>query len=188
MDNSLQFIPLTSPADTDWNEAMELYRLAFPPRERRSAEQHLRALADPRFHAEAIRCEGLFAGILFWWQGPAFRFVEHLAVSPALRGRNLGSRVLEAFCRDARTVLEIEPPEDAISCRRREFYRRLGFVENPQEYIHPSYCRPFEAHRLVLMSRPGPLTREEARAFADFVREVVLRYTEHDRPTQPRIA
>mgnify|MGYP006974553350 FL=1 len=83
--------------------------------------------------------------------------------------------------------MEIDPPEDEISVRRLHFYQRLGFVENPQEYIHPSFRKPFHAHRLVLMSRPGPLTNEEARDFADFVRERVLRYSEHEAPTLPRL-
>ena len=63
----------------------------------------------------------------------------------------------------------------------------LGFVENPHEYIHPSFRRPFEQHRLVLMSYPSPLTDDEARRFADFVRETVLRYTEHEAPQLPRL-
>ena len=116
-----------------------------------------------------------------------FHYVEHLAVSPRLRGQNMGSKALAAFAEGRRVILEIAPPEDEISVRRLHFYQRLGFVENPQEYIHPSFRKPFHAHRLVLMSRPGPLTNEEARDFADFVRERVLRYSEHEAPTLPRL-
>ena len=53
--------------------------------------------------------------------------------------------------------------------------------------IHPSFRRPFHPHRLVLMSRPEPLTDDEAHRFADFIREHVLRYSEHEHPELPRI-
>ena len=83
--------------------------------------------------------------------------------------------------------MEIDPPEDEISVRRQHFYQRLGFVVNPYAYIHPSFRRPFHPHRLVLMSYPEALTYEEARGFADFIRERVLRYSEHENPELPRL-
>ncbi|MDE7123108.1 MAG: N-acetyltransferase, partial [Alistipes sp.] len=67
------------------------------------------------------------------------------------------------------------------------FYHRLGFVENPYDYRHPSYCRPFEPHRLVLLSRPRRLENDEARRLADFVREEVLRYSDHGEAPGPRL-
>lgn len=100
----------------------------------------------------------------------------------------MGSHILSAFCAKARrVVLEIDPPVDDISIRRQHFYERIGFVTNAYDYIHPSFTRPFHAHQLVLMSRPDPLTKEEARLFADFVREHVLRYSDHLQPELPRI-
>ena len=128
-----------------------------------------------------------FIGILFHWNAGDYRYVEHLAVSPRLRGQNMGSKDLAAFCQGRRVILEIDPPEDEISVRRQHFYQRLGFVANPYAYIHPSFRRPFHPHRLVLMSYPEALTYEEARGFADFIRERVLRYSEHENPELPRL-
>ena len=187
MTEELQFIPFTSPADRGWAEALEIYLRSFPYKEQRSEEDHVRALRDPHFRADGIWCGDEFVGILYHWQGDGWHYVEHLAVSPALRGRNMGSKALAAFCEGRRVILEIDPPADEISIRRLHFYRRLGFVENPHEYIHPSFRRPFEQHRLVLMSYPSPLTDDKARRFADFVRETVLRYTEHEAPQLPRL-
>ena len=99
----------------------------------------------------------------------------------------MGSKALAAFCQGRRVILEIDPPEDEISVRRQHFYQRLGFVANPYTYIHPSFRRPFHPHRLVLMSYPEALTYEEARGFADFIRERVLRYSEHENPELPRL-
>lgn len=187
MTEHLQFIPLRSPGDRDWTRAEELYRNSFPPNEQRSPEDCLRALADPHFTAEGIRLDGQFAGILYHWHAKEWDYIEHLAIAPELRGRKIGSEVLEAFSQGRRVILEIDPPVDDISIRRLHFYRRAGFSDNPQEYMHPSYRRAFGPHRLVLMSRPGPLTNEEARMFADFVRETVLRCSEHENLTLPRL-
>lgn len=186
MTDELQFIPFRSRDDRGWGDAWRIYEASFPEFERWSPEAYACAFTDPLFEADGIWHDGECAGILFHWNVGAFRYVEHLAVSPAQRGRNMGSRILSAFCRRVgRVVLEIDPPEDEISIRRKHFYERLGFVANPYEYVHPSFRRPFHPHRLVLMSCPGPLTRGEARDLADFVREHVLRYSDHECPVLP---
>ena len=184
---NLQFLPIGSRYDALWAEVWALYEASFPACERWNGDDYDRAFADPLFEAAAIRFDGAFAGLLFHWKGDGFHYVEHLAVSPRLRGQGMGSRALAAFCEGRRVILEIDPPEDERSVRRLHFYERLGFVANPHEYIHPSFRRPFQPHRLILMSRPGPLTDAEARRFADFVREQVLRYSEHERPELPRL-
>lgn len=78
-------------------------------------------------------------------------------------------------------------PKTTFRSAARHFYERLGFVANPYQYIHPSFRKPFTPHRLVLMSYPGAITYEEARSFADFVREAVLRYSEHEAPALPKL-
>lgn len=183
---SLRFHPLRSTTDPLWEAAMGLYHEAFPPKERRSEADLVRALGDPLFRAEAILWEERFAGILFYWLFGPTRYVEYLAVDPALRGHRLGSEALALLCRGQRVILEIEPPTDEPTRRRQRFYERAGFRTNPHDYLHPSYNRPFDPHRLVLMSYPSPLENDEARLFADFVRERVLAYSEHpEGPTTP---
>ncbi|MDE6374765.1 MAG: GNAT family N-acetyltransferase [Alistipes sp.] len=183
----LQLRTFRSPADPGWDEAMALCREAFPPRERRSEEDTVAALADPLFRADGILLDGALVGILFWWLWGEVRYIEHLAVDPALRGRNIGAQVLSEFCRGQRTILEIEPPEEPLAMRRKHFYERLGFRANPHPYVHPSYGCPDEPHPLVLMSSPELLSNDEARGFADFVREKVLSYSRLAAPSQPRL-
>lgn len=188
MTQQLRFIPFTSPEDKGWAEAEEIYRNSFPYKEQRSPEDHERALGDPHFAAEGIWRGEEFIGIIYHWNMDGWYYVEHLAISPHLRGQNMGSVALSAFCdKVGRVVLEIDPPVDEISIRRLHFYQRLGFIRNPHEYIHPSFNEPFESHKLVLMSYPEPLTNNEARSFADFVREVVLSYSAHECPTLPKL-
>ena len=176
-----------SRSDKGWAEAWALYEASFPDCERWDGTGYDRAFGDPHFEADGIWRGDEFIGILFHWNAGDYRYVEHLAVSPRLRGQNMGSKALAAFCQGRRVILEIDPPEDEISVRRQHFYQRLGFVANPYAYIHPSFRRPFHPHRLVLMSYPEALTYEEARGFADFIRERVLRYSEHENPELPRL-
>ena len=174
--------PFHSTADAGWDEIMAIYAQSFPLPEQWPVEGYRRALGDPLFRADGIWVDGRPAGLLFHWRDPAYRYLEHLAVSPAMRGRDLGSKVLRAFCREAgRVVLEIDPPEDEISIRRQGFYERNGFVTNPYLYIHPSFRRPFQPHRLVLMSYPGPLGRQEAAGFE------AVSYTHLTLPTTPYV-
>ena len=187
MTQQLQFIPFKSRSDKGWAEAWALYEVSFPDCERWDAAGYDRAFSDPHFEADGIWRGDEFIGILFHWNAGNYDYVEHLAISPRLRGQNMGSKALSAFCQGRRVILEIDPPVDDISIRRRHFYERLGFITNPYEYIHPSFRRPFNPHQLILMSYPTALTYEEARDFADFIRERVLLYSEHEAPTLPKL-
>ena len=125
--------------------------------------------------------------------GPPLAASRLVAQAEALGRHSQARRVFRCALallggRGKTVILEIDPPVDDISIRRLHFYERLGFVANPYQYIHPSFRKPFTPHRLVLMSYPGAITYEEARSFADFVREAVLRYSEHEAPTLPNLA
>ena len=187
MTRPLQFIPFKSRSDKGWAEAWELYEKSFPYNERWNAEGYDRAFGDPNFEADGIWRGDEFIGILFHWNAGDYRYVEHLAVSPRLRGQNMGSKALAAFCQGRRVILETVPPEDEILFRRLHFYQRLGFDANPYAYNHTSNRRPYPPHRLVLKSNPEALTYEEARGFADFIRARVLRYSAHENPELPRL-
>ena len=179
---------LTQPEEPAFGRAMALYEASFPRHEQRLPDEQRAVLSHPEYHFIQLFDGAEFVGLLLYWEAEDFRYVEHFCVRPELRGRRYGAKALEELGRDGKTeVLEIDPPVDDISIRRRHFYERLGFVANPYEYIHPSFRKPFTPHQLILMSYPGPLTYDEARGFADFVRETVLGYSEHEAPTLPKL-
>lgn len=179
--SSLQWRLLTDAADDCFPDAWRIYDESFPRREKRGRKHLLQALTDPLFRPWAVLYEGRVAAIAFCWRMPAALYLEHLAVDPELRNAKLGSRMLEHLAAGGLPlVLEIEPPEDELTRRRLGFYLRNGFAPSGHPYLHPSYCRPFEPHPLVLMSRPQPLTDDEAAAFEKFVRDTVLRYSDRD--------
>ena len=168
--------------------AMALYRRSFPAHELRLWPDQQAVMNDPLYHFDLCLLDGALAGLILYWDFGAYIYVEHFCAEPSMRGHGLGTLILAELAKKNKPIiLEIDPPEDEISVRRQHFYQRLGFVANPYAYIHPSFRRPFHPHRLVLMSYPEALTYEEARGFADFIRERVLRYSEHENPELPRL-
>ena len=99
--------------------------------------------------------------------------MEHLCVAPAMRNRRYGQRILEAL-RDKPLILEIDPPVDNISRRRRSFYERCGFVENPYPHIHPPYHKGSAGHELVVMSYPKALAPDKYEAFREALESTVM--------------
>ncbi len=189
MTRPLQFIPFKSRADKGWPEAWELYEKSFPYNERWSEEAYDRAFRRPEFrsrrhlarrrvhrHPLPLGCRRVPVMSSTW--------PSH----PPCGEQKRGSAALSAFCRKVgRVILEIDPPVDDISIRRLHFYERLGSSPTPTNTSTRRSASP-SPHRLVLMSYPGAITYEEARSFADFVGQAVLRYSEHEAPTLPNLA
>ncbi len=176
---TINFRKLSSEQDRWWREAWELYEKSFPNKERRPYDTYVTTFANELFIGNAIECDGRFAGILYYWQGDGYLYLEHLAVDPAMRGGSIGSKTLEALetlCgKEQKIILEIDPPIDDISRRRKGFYIRSGFCANERLYIHPSYSTPAEPHRLVLMSYPTSLSERETDDFERFISTIVLK-------------
>ena len=76
--------------------------------------------------------------------------------------------------RGRNVILEIDPPADDISRRRKGFYERCGFVENPYPHIHPPYHAENHGHNLVVMSCPRALKAAEYDAFAEYLTNTVM--------------
>lgn len=152
--------------------ARELYLSAFPEEERRDAENMLPP--NPAFRPGVLTRQGEFLGILFYWEGEDFLYLEHFAVSPRLRNSGLGAEalaLLKGFGK--KIVLEIEMPEDDLTRRRKGFYERNGLLENLWKHIQPKY-RPGDGDLpLLLLSYPETLTRPQWQSFEVFLGENV---------------
>lgn len=121
--------------------------------------------------------EGELAGLAFCWDFDAYLYVEHLCVPRGCAGQGIGQRILALLaCAGKPVVLEIDPPEEEISIRRRHFYERCGYVANSFAHVHPPYRPGFTGHRLVVMSSPRVLSQEERERFARDLRLRVMRY------------
>lgn len=136
---------------------------SFPKDERRSFDDHFAEFTKPLFRSLVWEEDGSIVGFMNYWQLNGFVYLEHFAVSKELRGRGLGSRLMEKLCEatNCPIVLEVEPPElSEAAVRRIGFYNRLGFHLNEYEYFQPPYHKDEKPVRLMIMSRPSPLSEE----------------------------
>lgn len=171
----MRFDRLTSPDDPRFARAMALYRASFPFHEQRKDASQAAILAEEDYHFRLIDDEDLFVGLLLCWDTPRFIYVEHFCIEPALRSRGYGRQALDLLCRQGvPVILEIDPPVDDVSIRRRRFYERAGFHGNAFPHVHPAYHEGIPGHSLVVMSAPQPLTGDEYHAFLRYLRDTVM--------------
>lgn len=171
----MEFIRLRSPEDVRFAAAMALYRDSFPTHEQRTALSQREALRCDDYHYTLLYDGDRFVGLLLNWETVAFRYVEHFCIDPSLRNRNYGKRVLEQLVADGKTViLEIDPPTNAIAVRRKGFYERCGFQENPYAHVHPPYYPGNNGHALLVLSYPAPLSCKAYEQFNHYLQNTVM--------------
>lgn len=171
----MTFERIQSAGHPAFEAAFALYEAAFPLHERRTRERQAAIMAHPEYQFTLLWEGETFAGILLFWEGPGFRYVEHFAISEALRGKGLGARALELLQEQGKPLLlEIDPPVDPVAVRRRHFYERQGFQANPWRHIHPPYRPDFHGHDLVVMTWPESWEEERYNAFAAYLSETVM--------------
>lgn len=171
----MRFLRLTDSRDAYFPEAMALYAISFPLHEQRQSTSQHAIMSHPEYHFTVILEGEDFVGDILWWETEDFCYVEHFCILPALRGKSYGQRALELLGQQGKPViLEIDPPVDEVSLRRRGFYRRCGFVENPFPHVHPPYHEGNHGHQLVVMSSPCALTASEYGAFKAYLDDTVM--------------
>lgn len=171
----MRFVRLTSEKHEMYGKTLELYGISFPSHERREAASQAKILRDEEYCFQLIYDEEAFVGIVLYWETADFIYVEHFCILPEMRNRKYGQSVLQLLGREGKAViLEIDPPVDAISVRRKAFYERCGFVENPYPHVHPPYHKGNVGHQLVLMTSPAKITQAEYDIFKDYLDRRVM--------------
>ncbi len=164
----MEFRRLRTPEGMEFEQAMQLYSISFPPHEQREAPSQRCCMGLEEYHFDLIYDNETWAGIILYWETETFLYVEHFCIFPELRGRNYGRRALECLGKKGKTIiLEIDPPEDERSIRRKGFYLRAGFVSNPFPHVHPPYHAGNQGHPLEVLSFPEGLTEG---AYQEFYR------------------
>lgn len=148
-----RFVPLSS-APGYVEASVRLYLSAFPLPERRTeSEWRAMLLGGGPFRADAIVHGGKFAGFISHWLLDGFRYVEHFAVLPRMRGSGVGGWAIDRM-KDGGlpVVLEVEPPATEMARRRIGFYERHGLRLSARDYRQPPYRAGEEWLPLRLMS------------------------------------
>lgn len=166
---------VTGPDHPMYAEAMALYTISFPAHEQREPDSQEQILGKEDYHFDLLYDGDTFVGLILNWQWRDFIYIEHFCILPEFRNRGYGKQALDLLGRKGKTIiLEIDPPVDSISRRRKGFYERCGFVENPYAHVHPPYHQGNQGHALTVMSRPGPIVPGTYAAFRKELEETVM--------------
>ncbi|WP_291649318.1 GNAT family N-acetyltransferase [Clostridium sp.] len=165
--------------DSIWEEIWELYNSSFPIFERRILSNQIDAIKNDRFNCKTYFEDETLVGILFYWEYKNYKYIEHFAINEYLRGKKYGSKILQDFCDDNKTIiLEIDPIVDEISKRRLMFYENIGFKLNNIVHIHPPYRKGYKGHNLKVLSYKRKLDLLEYNEFNKFLQDEVMRYSD----------
>lgn len=171
----MNFVRLESADDEMFSQARALYLKSFPLHEQREEASQREILGDSDYRFALIYDGEIFVGLLLCWEAPSFIYVEHFCVDPQLRNRRYGERALALLGERGKTViLEIDPPVEEMSIRRRGFYERAGFRENSFAHVHPPYHQGYSGHALTVMSYPKALSQVEYDSFCQYLQSRVM--------------
>ena len=175
----MEFLQIEPRDKRRWDEVWKLYEDSFPAAERRKVEDHIRAINDDRFLPLSVWDGNLLIGLMFFWEWDSYRYLEHLAVNPNLRGHGYGSMLIK-YLRDSdhTIILEIDPLNNELSVRRLQFYERSGFTLTPYRFVHLPYRLDGNEQELLILSYPKMITKEQHNHFLKFLEEEVIKYCE----------
>lgn len=166
--------------EENFPDFLRLYADAFPPEERRpyadaSEFGEFVRSKHPKFNVLAAMEDGEFVGFMSYWNFDGYTYIEHFAVSPELRGRNIGRAMMEYVFKavNNNVLIEVELPETEMARRRIGFYKRLGFCPHHDiEYIQPPYSDGLSPLPLMLMTHGNVDMSDWQRTVAPMLREV----------------
>ena len=162
-----------------FDASLALYETSFPPNERRTRDDHLRALQDADFVPLGAVEDGRLLADVFLWKTDGFVYLEHFAVQPELRSHGTGGKILEQLLDTQQLfLLEIEPPESPLPCRRKRFYERHGLQAQPYAHVQLPFQGGGPILPLVIMAN-RPVTPEQCRTFQEYLLDRVVRYTQY---------
>lgn len=156
----------------DFESFFRVMKNSFPEIERRTDKGQKALFNENEYRVIGYKDKNddVTAFIAFW-DFEDFIFIEHFAVDKSIRGNGVGSKFISEFLNNSEKniVLEVELPEDEISIRRIEFYKRMGMTLNDYEYVQPPLQKGKELLPLRIMSYPKRLSQDE---FENIRREI----------------
>jgi GNAT superfamily N-acetyltransferase len=148
-----KLLSVSSVSDPYWLFLTSCLEETFPVNERRSSASLASLLNRAEMKCHLIVLDNDPIGIFNTWNLSLFRYIEHFAIVPSLRGKGFGKCVLHDFVQQAISpvILEVEPPVSSTAQRRIQFYEHEGFVLCPKAYCQPAYDADRSPLKLQLM-------------------------------------
>lgn len=160
--------------DNLYQWATSLLEQSFPAAERRDDALQRQTLKHKDYRLCAIMQNAQPVGVVGYWDTPDFVYFENFCVQPEMRNKGIGSAVLQLLTdNDKPFILEIEPPTDQLTRRRKAFYERNGMVSNVYDHVQPHYRATDPDLHLVVMSYKRAVTQHEYAAFRKYLDENV---------------
>lgn len=161
-----------------FGELWQLYQDSFPMEEQRPFLWQKEAMRqEESFHCLRLEDEEGLAGLMFYWEFPFCRYLEHFAIASSRRGQGLGRRALDILHREGSPViLEIEPVVDERTRRRLRFYQSVGYARLPWPHAQLPFRRGGKELPMELLSYPVAMTKEQVEAFQSSLRSIAMQY------------
>lgn len=164
----------------DYPNFLSLYNSTFPHDQKRlyEDEKHLDnyiKMKGGKFNAFSAVDGDLYLGFLSYWTFEGYTYIEHFAVAPEQRGKNLGRLMLEHLFKEVspNVLLETEPGDTPEAQRRIEFYEKNGFrVRKEFNYTQPSYGGKGQVAVPMLLMTHGDVNLHNIDSIKDMLREV----------------
>lgn len=141
----------------------EIYENSFPSNERRDFKLVIELIENNLFTVFAITFEDRIIGMLSSWDFTYFTYIEHFAIDKNFRNNGVGSFILQEFINKTtnKILLEVDLPEDNISLKRIEFYKKFGFTICKETYVQPPYDSNKESVPMLIMTNEVIENKEE---------------------------
>lgn len=165
----------------DYPAFLKLYNESFPENERRiykSAEHvaNFIKMKGGKFKGFVYDDGGDdFLGFLTYWTFEKYVYIEHFAVAPEHRGKNIGRLMLSHLFDIAgpNILIEVEKPgSNEMADRRIKFYEQNGFrLRKDINYVQPPYSAEQSGVEMMLMTH-GDVDLKDTRALREMLTEV----------------
>ena len=164
----------------DYPKFLNLYNTEFPLSQRRvyEDEKHLDnfiRMKGGKFHAFSAVDGDLYLAFLSYWTFEGYTYIEHFAVDPAHRGKNIGRLMLEHLFKEVspNVLIEVEPGDTPEAKRRIEFYEKNGFkIRKEFNYTQPSYGGKGQVAVPMLLMTHGTVNLHNINSIKDMLKEV----------------
>ncbi len=158
----IKLLPVSDSMELN-DDLKQIYEDSFPSDERREWLEISELIQHPKFIIYRIYNNEELIGLITVWNLNHFIFIEHFAIRQNLRGKLLGTQVVNQVITecDKTVIVEVEEPINDTAQRRIAFYERLGFVVFSGIYYQPPYSNGKNRVKMMLMSFPNQLTTIE---------------------------